>query len=314
MKQTTLFAALAAIFAPLTEAVTYPLQQFTNFGPNPTNVTFKAYIPSNLTDSPSVIVALHHCTSSGEDYSTFTKYAALSAANNFIVIYPTSPATCFDVHTNETLTHDAGGDSLGIASMVRYAIDNLNVDPKKVFATGTSLGGMMVEGADFWSNACANGTLVKTAQAWGDQVLAGYPEFQGTRPRLQVWHGTGDHTLLPINLAEANKQWSNVFEISFTRNNTNTPLPGYTQMVFGDGTEYVAYSAEGVGHAVPMREGDVLAWFGITGNEGLKPSIHDSTILYRSSPIIVTSIALFVIELSSSAIYKRGRVDVAIRY
>ena len=49
------------------------------------------------------------------------------------------------------------------------------------------------------------------------------------------------------------------------KNNTNTPQSGYTQMVFGDGTQYVGYSAQGVGHTVPVHESAVLDWFGITG-------------------------------------------------
>lgn len=38
-------------------------------------------------------------------------------------------------------------------------------------------------------------------------------------------------------------------------------------MVYGDGKQYVAYSAAGVGHNLPVRENDVLDWFGITGNQ-----------------------------------------------
>ena len=57
----------------------------------------------------------------------------------------------------------------------------------------------------------------------------------------------------------------NVLVISFAKNNTYTPLSGYTQMIFSDGTQYVAYSALGVGHTVPVRDNDVVAWFDITG-------------------------------------------------
>ena len=51
--------------------------------------------------------------------------------------------------------------------------------------------------------------------------------------------------------------------MEFSHNVTDTPLPGYTQMVYGDGTRYIAYSAEGVGHTVPTMEESVLEWFGI---------------------------------------------------
>jgi len=60
----------------------------------------------------------------------------------------------------------------------------------------------------------------------------------------------------------------NVFGISLTKSNANTPISGYTQMVYGDGTQYVAYSAQGVGHSLPVREADVLAWFGLRAGGG----------------------------------------------
>jgi acetylxylan esterase len=41
------------------------------------------------------------------------------------------------------LTHDSGGDSLGIVSAVRYAIQNFGADANKIYATGTSSGAMM---------------------------------------------------------------------------------------------------------------------------------------------------------------------------
>lgn len=59
------------------------------------------------------------------------------------------------------------------------------------------------------------------------------------------------------------KEWSNVFGISFTKNVTGTPQSGYTQMVYGDGTKLVGYSAQGVGHTVPIHESMDLSWFGI---------------------------------------------------
>ena len=59
------------------------------------------------------------------------------------------------------------------------------------------------------------------------------------------------------------KEWSNVLGVSFTKNVTNNPQSGYTQMVYGDGTTLVGYSAQGVGHTVPIHETMDLAWFGI---------------------------------------------------
>jgi acetylxylan esterase len=48
---------------------------------------------------------------------------------------------------------------------------------------------------------------------------------------------------------------------------TNTPQSGYTQTIYGEGTTttamLVGYSAQGVGHTVPVHESMDLAFFGI---------------------------------------------------
>ncbi|KAK2768215.1 hypothetical protein FQN54_000067 [Arachnomyces sp. PD_36] len=266
------------------------LTQVTDFGDNPTNVEMYIYVPDNLAPNPALIVAMHYCQGTAEAYFSQTAYPGLADEKGFIVIYPDAPdpGQCWDVHTQETLTHDAGGDSLGIASMVRYAIEEYSVNSTQVSMAGGSSGAMMTqvmagaypdlfaagaaysgvpygcfEGDGLWNNACADGQLIKSAEEWGAQVLEGYPDYDGPRPRLQIWHGTADTTLSYQNFIESNKQWSNVFGIENTKNNTDTPSAGITEMIFGDGTQYVAYSAEGVGHGVPDNPDTVMAWFGL---------------------------------------------------
>jgi len=50
-------------------------------------------------------------------------------------------------------------------------------------------------------------------------------------------------------------------------NISNTPITGYTKMVYGDGTKLVGFSALDVGHSVPIRAEDDLAClaFGFDG-------------------------------------------------
>lgn len=184
---------LLGIFVLGANAAAGSLQTVTGFGTNPTNVKMQVYRPSGLGASPALIVALHYCTGTGQAFFTGTQLANLADQYKYIVIYPTAPDSggCWDVHTTATLTHDAGGDSLGIVSMVRYAIANYGVDKTRVFAAGTSSGAMMAEvlagaypdvfkavaanagvpyscfaGASAWNSACSGGTLTKTAQQW----------------------------------------------------------------------------------------------------------------------------------------------------
>ncbi|KAF5345202.1 hypothetical protein D9758_009709 [Tetrapyrgos nigripes] len=65
-----------------------------------------------------------------------------------------------------------------------------------------------------WSDQCANGTLVMTGEQWGNQVRAAFPGYTGRRPRMQLWHGTGDDTLNYQNFIEETKEWTDVFGIS----------------------------------------------------------------------------------------------------
>ncbi|KAI0556004.1 hypothetical protein F4679DRAFT_578126 [Xylaria curta] len=78
-----------------------------------------------------------------------------------------------------------------------------------------------------------------------------------------VWHGTADDFVGYSNLAETLKQWSAIMEVPFTRNVTDSPEPGYTRIVYGNGKELLGYSASGIGHTVPCHVEVRLEWFGL---------------------------------------------------
>jgi acetylxylan esterase len=239
---------------------------------------------------------LHPCGGSGQQYYQTTKYPALADQSGFLVVYPSAPHdnNCWDVASTRSLTHDGGGDSNGLANMIKYTISKYNADPTKIFVTGSSSGGMMtnvmaavypdlVAAASVYSGVpagclagspgsspstanpdCANGKITKTSAAWGAQVRAMYPGYSGTYPKMQIWHGTADSFVnYYYNFGEQIKEWSGILGVNYVRNNTNVPQSGYTQEVFGDGTNLVAYSAAGVGHTVPVHETVDLKWFGI---------------------------------------------------
>jgi acetylxylan esterase len=62
-----------------------------------------------------------------------------------VLIYGQTPTdgACWDVSSNQTLTHDGGSDSTGLANMVRYALQKYNGDSSRVYVTGESSGAMM---------------------------------------------------------------------------------------------------------------------------------------------------------------------------
>ncbi|KAL0934153.1 feruloyl esterase b precursor [Colletotrichum truncatum] len=272
------------------------LQLVSNWGSNPTGLSMYIQVPPNLSPSPAIVLALHGCGGSGPTYSRQAEYIPLSEQKRtFIVIYPSSKRdfNCWDVASTSSLTREGGGDSTGLANMIRYTINRYNADPSRVFVTGSSSGCMMTNvlsatypdlfaAASCYSGVaagclagspgsspisadprCANGQIVKTGEQWAAQVRAMYPGYSGTYPRMQTFHGTADSLVKYPNLGEQLKEWSAIHGVSFTRNNTNTPLSGYTQIVYGDGKKLVGYSAQGVGHTVPVQEDEDLKWFGL---------------------------------------------------
>jgi acetylxylan esterase len=118
-------------------------------------------------------------------------------------------------------------------------------------------------GSAVWNNTCSGGQSTTTAQKWGDVVRAMYPSYNGTRPRMQIWHGSVDGTLSPKNYEETIKQWTNVFGVSTTPTSSkpDTPEKNYRMDDFGPDVEGIW--AVGVGHSVPSHLDASEAWFGL---------------------------------------------------
>jgi hypothetical protein len=177
---------------------------------------------------------------------------------------------------------------------VTYSQRQYGGDPNRVYATGSSSGGMMTQhmlavypdvfkaGASFMgvpfncfanaadyppgSSQCTGGTMNRTPQQWGDAVRQAYPGYTGPRPRVQLWHGTND-TLVPYSLLqESIEQWTNVFGLSQTPTSTDTPQSGWNRRRYDGTVQVEAYSIQGAGHSLPSSgmAAYAIAFFGIT--------------------------------------------------
>ncbi|KAF8217441.1 carbohydrate esterase family 1 protein [Mycena galopus ATCC 62051] len=294
MARTLLASILLCLWAGLVAGLTSTLVQVADLDNNPTNVGMFVYTPTTVTANPAVIIAIHYCGGTAQDYFTGSPYAEYADYYGFMVIYPNSPnvGTCWDVSSVATLTHNEGGDSGGIASMVAYAIANCNADPARVYVTGTSSGAMMTNvmaavypelfaaatvysgvaagcfmsnfgGVNTWNATCALGEVSQTSAQWAAQVRAMYPGYTGAYPPIREYHGTADTTLYPENLGEEIKEWAGIFGYNAaapTQVLLNTPLPGYNTSIYGPSLQGIL--AEGVGHTVPIQGDQDMIWFG----------------------------------------------------
>jgi poly(hydroxyalkanoate) depolymerase family esterase len=293
--------AAALLTAPAasarTEAAAATLTEVTGFGTNPSSLQMYLYVPDSVTAHPAVLVAVHYCTGSGPAMYSGTEYASLADQYGFIVIYPsvTRSSKCFDVSSPQALTRGGGSDPVGIKSMVDWVVGTYGADTSRVYATGISSGAMMTNvllgdypdvfaagsafaGVPFgcfattngseWNSDCANGLVLRTPQEWGDIARAAYPGYTGSRPRMQLWHGTADDTLRYPNFGEEIDQWTNVLGTGQTPAATDAPQSGWTRTRYGstgDQAPVEAISLQGVGHnlMVSGMAARVITFFGL---------------------------------------------------
>jgi hypothetical protein len=70
-----------------------------DFTASPTNLGMYVYVPANLKTPAPIIVAVHHCQGSAQQYSGESGLMPLASQRGFIVIFPNSKSGggCFDV-------------------------------------------------------------------------------------------------------------------------------------------------------------------------------------------------------------------------
>ncbi|MBQ1016644.1 PHB depolymerase family esterase [Micromonospora sp. D93] len=313
------------------------LTEVTSFGENPGRMRMHVYVPDNRPARPAVVVAMHGCGGSGPGFYSGSEFASQADRYGYIVIYPSATqqagfGNCFDTWSDAAKRRGGGSDPVSIISMIQYVQQQYAADPDRVYATGSSSGGMMTNhmlalypdvfkaGAAFMgvpfncfanaadyppgSSQCTGGNMNRTPQQWGDAVRQAYPGYSGPRPRVQLWHGTND-TLVPYSLLqEAIEQWTNVFGLSQTPTSTDTPQANWNRRRYADssGTVQVeAYSIQGAGHSLPSggMAASAIAFFGLTNPTTPPPTIPPPTTPPPTTPPPASGACRVTVEVNA---------------
>ncbi|MBO3742660.1 extracellular catalytic domain type 1 short-chain-length polyhydroxyalkanoate depolymerase [Actinoplanes flavus] len=280
----TLTGLVLSPFSPANAAAT--LTQVSSFGSNPGALRMYSYVPTGLPAGRPLVVALHGCTQSATDYyghSGWPKYADLYRA---AVVFPEQTSSnnalsCFNWFTAGDIGRGRG-EALSIRQMVDHAITAYGSDPGRVYVTGLSAGGAMtavmlaaypdvfaggavVAGLPYdCGTICQYQAQSKTPKQWGDLVRAAHPGYTGPWPRIGVWYGTADTTVVPANATELRDQWTNVWGVPQTATST-AALPGGTTVEYY--RDAVAlYRVPGLGHGTPVAPGGAENQCGTTGS------------------------------------------------
>jgi len=239
-----------------------------------------AYAPRDLPPGAPLVVVLHGCTQDAHGYESHAGWTRLADREGFAVLYPeqqrgNNPQRCF----NWFLAADAArglGETRSIREMVAAMVDRHKIDEARIFVTGLSAGGAMASAllADY-PEVFAGGAVIaglpcgaarsipeafeamarpgdRSAQELGDLVRAGSPH-QGPWPRISIWHGAADSTVVPKNAEHLVKQWVDVHGAALEEFHEEAGA-GRRRRVWRKGSRDVVelHVIEGMGHGVPL--------------------------------------------------------------
>ncbi|MFG3506788.1 PHB depolymerase family esterase [Streptomyces sp. NPDC047821] len=291
-------AAVAALTGPVPAArAAVGLTRVTAFGANPGALAMYVYRPASLPAGAPVVVALHGCTQNAQGYADGSGLPRYADRHGFLLVLAeqstsNNPSRCFNWF--QTADSRRGqGEAASIRQMVAHAVSSYGADARRVHVTGLSAGGAMtsvmlaaypdafasgavVAGLPYdcardtaAAYSCMNPGVDLTPAEWARRVRAAHPSWTGPWPRVAIWHGDRDTTVVPRNADELRDQWTALHGLSQTPTRTVLIGPNSTrqeQYAAGDGTVAVEVDrVPGMGHGTPVDPGTGPSQCGAAG-------------------------------------------------
>ena len=292
------------------------LEEVSDFGTNPGNLRMFTYVPGSVpnsffSDSPALVVVLHGCGQTAAGYDHGAGWSSLADRYGFALLMPqqqpsNNQNTCFNWFLPED-TQRGRGEAASIKQMIDTMAQETGIDPRRIFVTGLSAGGAMtsvmlacypdvfsagaiVAGLPFGSASNLQQALQsmyqsppRLPQEWGDAVRAAGPRVDVKWPRVSVWHGAADRTVIPSNAREILKQWADVHNLPQSPTK-QTMIDGHPRQVWVNdrGEEVIEfYNIAGMGHGTPLATGGADTQCGHAGpfllDVGISSTFHIAT-------------------------------------
>ena len=233
--------------------------------------TYKLFIPSRYQRSPlPLIVMLHGCTQSADDFAAGTRMNFVAEEQNCFVVYPEQPSganhsKCWNWFRKGDQQRGGGEPSL-LAGITRQIMRNYSIDPKRVYVGGLSAGGAAaaIMGSTYSDLYAAVGIHSGLACGAASDLPSAFVAMQqgsgsdaitdgGSTVPTIVFHGDRDTTVHPHNGDRILQQSAQAR--SFTTKVFRGRVPhghGYTRTILTDAVGRVIsehWNIHGAGHA-----------------------------------------------------------------
>ena len=213
------------------------LSDIAAFGSNPGALRARFYVPENLPRGAALVVVLHGCTQTAAGYDHGSGWSRLAAKEGFAVLFPeqqraNNPNLCFNWFVPQDVSRDRGEVS-SIRQMIEAMVTKHGLDRRRIFITGLSAGGAMTAAMlATYPDVFAGGAII-AGLAYGSAAtipeafdrmrghgglskaelqrhLAEASPHRGTWPKISIWQGSADTTVVPSNADSILAQWQGV--------------------------------------------------------------------------------------------------------
>jgi poly(hydroxyalkanoate) depolymerase family esterase len=193
------------------------------------SLVYQGYVPSTYKSGTAVplVVALHGCTETADQFRQLTRWDELAEAKGFIVVFPqqskdNNSMNCWNFFQTAHMSRGAGEPSL-IAGLTTWVQQHYTVDAHRTYVTGLSAGGAMSSvmaatypdlyaaagigsGCEYAATAACAGYKSADPVTAGQQAYKAMGQYARPMPVI-LFEGDKDTTVPPVNAQQIVQQW-----------------------------------------------------------------------------------------------------------